>query len=165
MFFVNARAFVVRTHAGNETEIVIQKRAKSDSDHKLELPGGRLELYESLTQALIREVKEETGLDVYEIEGSETRVDTVGIDPAFEVEVIRPFAAYQTTKGSIDSVGVYFRCKAEGELLAEGDETRAIRWIAVRELAAMFRDDPLQFSSVDRAGIKFYLRELGLLDS
>ncbi|WP_235441385.1 NUDIX domain-containing protein [Paenibacillus sp. IHB B 3415] len=33
-----------------------------------ELPGGRIEPFESLIQALIREVKEETGLDVYEID-------------------------------------------------------------------------------------------------
>lgn len=68
-----------------------------------------------MIQALIREVKEETGLDVYEIEGNETRIDTLGINPEFDVECLQPFAAYHTVKGPVDSIGYYFRCKAKGE--------------------------------------------------
>lgn len=114
MFYVNSRAIIERIH--NEAiEVVIQRRTKTDSVFQFELPGGRIELFESLVQALVREVKEETGLTIYEIEGMETRIDTTGINPEFEVECIRPFAAYQTTKGPIDSVGYYFRCKASGE--------------------------------------------------
>ncbi|MEK3684433.1 NUDIX hydrolase [Paenibacillus sp. FSL R10-2736] len=98
-----------------------------------ELPGGRIELFESLIQALIREVKEETGLDVYEIEGNETRIDTLGINPEFDVECLQPFAAYQTVKGLVDSVGYYFRCKAKGAPLEAGDETADIQWISIKE--------------------------------
>jgi len=83
MFFVNSRAIIERFN-NEDIEIVIQRRAKQDSSLKFELPGGRIDLFESLTQALIREVKEETGLDVFEIEGNETRVDTIGINPEFE---------------------------------------------------------------------------------
>lgn len=162
MFFVNSRAIIYREGEGAE-EIVIQIRNKPGEPKRWELPGGRIEKFESLTQALRREVKEETGLTVVEIEGESTRVDTVGIDPAFEVECIRPFAAYQTLQGSIDSVGVYFRCKAEGELLEHGDDTTQIRWIGMEELRAMFAADPLQFSAVDRAGIMFYLKQTDLL--
>ena len=114
MFYVNSRAIIERFNDG-EPEIVIQRRMKTDSSFKFELPGGRIEPFESLIQILIREVKEETGFDVYEIEGNETRIDTIGINPEFEVECLKPFAAYQTVKGPVDSVGYYFRCKAKGE--------------------------------------------------
>lgn len=97
-------------------------------------------------------------MDVIEIEGENTRIDTAGIDPNFEVECIRPFGVYQTIKGPFDSVGVYFRCKAEGELLKRGDETKNARWITVNELMRLMNDEPLQFSDVDRAGILFYLK-------
>jgi 8-oxo-dGTP diphosphatase len=67
MFLVNSRAIIERTR--NETiEIVVQTRNKQDGPQRIELPGGRIDQYESLVKALIREVKEETGLDVVEIE-------------------------------------------------------------------------------------------------
>jgi 8-oxo-dGTP diphosphatase len=156
MFFVNSRAIIERS-TEQENEIVIQTRTKKNEPLKIELPGGRIEPYESLTEALKREVKEETGLDVYEIEGEDTRVDTVGINPDFQVECIQPFAAYQTIKGPIDSIGYYFRCKAKGELVKIGDETTDIKWISVRELKKLIEEDPMKFSDVDRAGILYYL--------
>lgn len=159
MFLVNSRAIIERTLNGT-IEIVVQTRNKPDGPQRIELPGGRIEQYESLVNALIREVKEETGLDVIEIEGEDTRIDTIGIDPNFEVECIQPFGAYQTIKGPFDSVGVYFRCKAQGELLKSGDETKNPRWITVDKLRRLMNDDPLQFSDIDRAGILFYLKNL-----
>lgn len=159
MFFVNARAIIEREING-ELHIVVQTRAKANERRSTELPGGRIELFESLTEALRREVKEETGLDVYEIEGEETRVDTEGINPDFAVECIRPFAAYQTIHGPIDSVGYYFRCKAEGELSVIGDETEDVQWIGILELGRRMDSDPLQFSDVDRAGILYYLKHV-----
>ncbi|MEK5027678.1 NUDIX hydrolase [Paenibacillus sp. FSL M7-1046] len=163
MFYVNSRAIIERFNDG-EPEIVIQRRIKTDFSFKFELPGGRIEPFESLIQALIREVKEETGLDVYEIEGIETRIDTMGINPEFEVEYLKPFAAYQTVKGPVDSVGYYFRCKAKGELLEAGDETADIQWINIKELNKLYIANPLDFSDVERAGIKYYLKYSGVAE-
>ncbi|GGA24078.1 NUDIX hydrolase [Paenibacillus physcomitrellae] len=162
MFYVNSRAIIER-FSGDETEIILQRRTKPDSLFKLELPGGRIDPFESLIEALIREVKEETGLDISKIEDVETRVDTAGMNPAFEVECLKPFAAYQTIKGPVDSVGLYFRCQATGNLLEIGDDTSEIKWMNVKEVRDLFRQDPLGFSDVDRAGIKYYLKFKGLL--
>lgn len=160
MFFVNSRAIIER-YVNNEIEIVVQDRNKTSAPKKIELPGGRIEMYESLTAALRREVKEETGLDVYEIEGEESRIDTSDSSTDFVVECVKPFAAYQTTTGPIDSVGYYFRCKADGELLNNGDDSANVRWVSVNHLANLMNKDPLLFSDVDRAGIKYYLKEHG----
>ncbi|MFB9328905.1 NUDIX hydrolase [Paenibacillus aurantiacus] len=159
MFFVNSRAIIERTMNGSR-EIVVQTRNKPGEAAAIELPGGRIEPYESFVAALIREVKEETGLDVVEIEGEEMRVTTTGIDPGFEVECLRPYGVYQTLNGPFDSIGAYFRCKASGEMLASGDDTKNPRWVAVEELRRMMGEDPLQFSNVDRAGMLFYLNDL-----
>lgn len=157
MFYVNARAIIER-RAERELEIVIQNRIKKNEPITIELPGGQIEQFESLTQALRREVKEETGLELFEIEGEELRIVTEG--GYFEVECIKPFLAYQTIKGPVDSVGYYFRCKAKGEMLKSGDDTAAIRWINVRDLRDLMDDNPRQFSDVDRAGIEYYLKHI-----
>ncbi|KQY84149.1 phosphohydrolase [Paenibacillus sp. Root52] len=156
MFYVNTRAIIER-HIDDHIEIVIQNRVKPNEPLTIELPGGRIEPFESLTQALRREVKEETGLDLSEIEGEELRIVTEGNH--FEVECVKPFVAYQTIKGPVDSLGYYFRCKANGELLETGDETSGIRWIKIRELKELLEENPLQFSEIDRAGIQYYINE------
>lgn len=159
MFYFNSRAIIERINQG-KLQILIQNRVKLHEQKVFtyELPGGRVEKYESLTKTLIREVKEETGLDITYIEGIETRVDTKKINSEFVVECIKPFAAYQTVRGPVDSLGVYFRCKARGKLLKHGDHSFAPQWIDVDEIVRLMDEDPLQFSDVDRAGILFYMK-------
>lgn len=159
MFYVNTRAIIER-HIDGHIEIVVQNRVKPNEPVTIELPGGRIEPFESLIQALRREVKEETGLDLSEIEGEELRIVTEG--NYFEVECVKPFVAFQTVKGPVDSLGYYFRCKATGELLESGDETAGIRWIKLRDLVEMLEDNPLQFSDIDRAGIQYYINQITL---
>jgi 8-oxo-dGTP diphosphatase len=47
-------------------KILLEKRKNSPGKGKWSVPGGLVELGERIEQAAIREVKEETGLDVYE---------------------------------------------------------------------------------------------------
>ncbi|WP_338552693.1 NUDIX domain-containing protein [Paenibacillus sp. KS-LC4] len=156
MFYVNARAFIERER-NNGTEIIVQVRNKKNEE-AIELPGGRLEPYEAILDGLKREVLEETGLIVTEVEGSDKRIDTVGINSEFEVECLEPYCVYQTIKGPIDSIGMYFICRAEGQLLSVGDETLHIRWEAIDDIYQLMKNDPRQFSDVDRAGLKYYLK-------
>ena len=154
--FVNARAIIER-ETGTGIEIVIQIRNKpSEGDKRIELPGGRVGEFESLVNALTREVREETGLEVVQIEGLDTRVETHDADAT--VECLSPFAVYQTTRGPVDSMGVYFRSRATGQLLGTGDETEKPEWILVAVVAEWLTTEPERFSWVDRAGLWFYLK-------
>jgi 8-oxo-dGTP diphosphatase len=47
-------------------KILLEKRKNAPSKGKWSVPGGLVELGEDVEQAVVREVKEETGLDVYE---------------------------------------------------------------------------------------------------
>lgn len=153
---VNVRAIIER-NGTNGTEIVIQKRVKSNEDTTpYELPGGRLEEFESFMDGLKREVHEETGLHLTKVFGEETRIETNDDDS--NVEAMKPFAVYQTINGPVDSIGVYFRCQASGNLVEEGDDTEDIKWISVDELHSSLEKNIIDFSWVDKSGIIYYLK-------
>ena len=114
-----------------------------------------------MINALRREVREETGLEVTFIEGLDTRLETVSADA--NVECLVPFAVYQTLKGPVDSMGVYFLCRAEGQLLVRGDETEQIKWMPVKQVAQWIKDEPEKFDWVDRAGLLYYVRRRSML--
>lgn len=158
MIYVNARAIIER-HNENVTEIVIQIRNKPGDSGKIELPGGRVNEYESLIDAVKREVLEETGLEVTFIDGEVNMIKTNKKPNGFSMECIRPFAVYQTLSGPVDSMGVYFKCNARGTLKNEGDETTNIRWISIEELNSLVQNNQQLFSEIDLAGLLFYLRE------
>lgn len=159
--YVNARA-IIEHDVDGISMILIQVRNKPHEGGKwLELPGGRVEEFESLVSALKREVVEETGLEVTFIEGINTRLETRSADA--NVECLAPFAVYQTLKGPVESMGVYFLCKAEGKLLRVGDETEDIQWMPVLQLAEWMKTSPEKFDWVDRAGLMYYLRLKSLL--
>jgi len=154
----NTRAIIERDEQDG-MEILVQLRNKPhEGGKRIELPGGRFEEFESLVDGLRREVREETGLELSYIEGLDSRIETNGADT--NVECIRPFAVYQTLCGPVDSVGVYFRCRAEGQLLEAGDDTDRPHWIAVSEIERLMNDDPNQFSFIDVAGLIFYLEQM-----
>ena len=53
MIHVNVRGIVLREN-NNQKEIVVQLRKKTGETECFELPGGRIEEYESVTEALRR---------------------------------------------------------------------------------------------------------------
>jgi 8-oxo-dGTP diphosphatase len=87
-----------------------------------------------------------------------TKVEAVS--PRTKVECLAPLAVYQTVHGPVDSMGVYFRCKAEGQLLAVGDDTESGQWVQVDMLRAWLESEPERFSWIDRVGILFYLKTM-----
>ncbi len=155
---VNARAIIER-QGPSGIEIVLQVRNKPiEGRIWIELPGGRVEEFEGLLDALRREVLEETGLEVTTIEGEAQRL--VGSTESTEVECLQPFAAYQTLHGPVDSMGVFFRCQAQGELLHSGDDAEGACWTPVMQAAAWLLERPDDFSWIDQAALRYYLQRV-----
>lgn len=93
---------------------------RTDND-KYAIPGGQQEVGETLSQATIREVKEETGIDV-EI------LDLIGLysDPAHVI-------AYHD--GEVrQEFSICFRARPIGGELANSEESSEVQWIEVEEI-------------------------------
>lgn len=73
------------------------------------------------------------------------------------MECIKPFAAYQTLKGPVDSFGVYFICNVEGDLLTLGDDTADIHWANINEIQNLIADH--KFSEIDLPAILMFIRD------
>lgn len=155
--FVNVRAIIHRDRGG-VAEVYLQYREKPGESRVLELPGGRVEEFESITAALRREVHEETGMVLSAIEPTPNGV--VAETSATEVECLPVYAAYQTMRGPIDSIGFYFLCTAEGNA-AGSDESGRGAWFTLDDIERLLDEAAEKVSWVDQSGLRFHLRACG----
>ena len=161
MIHVNVRGLLVRRCEG-EIQLIVQLRKRAGEPEVYELPGGRINEYEKIIDSLKREVMEETGLKVVAIQNEEDYiiVNDNESKSEFSVECMKPFAAYQTIKGPIDSFGIYFICEVEGTLLDEGDATEDIHWANMEEIHKMIGEH--RFSEIDLPAVLMFLRDENL---
>ncbi len=153
---VNARAIVIQL-VDNEIQILIQKRHKPGELECYELPGGRIEEYELITEAVKREVYEETGLEVTEIENQDTQIITHNDINSFSIQCIKPFTSYQTIQGPVDSFGVYFICKAKGNIIYQGDDSVDVHWASILEIETLIKNNA--FSEIDKPAVILFMQE------
>jgi len=156
MIHVNVRGIIVREN-NNQKEIVVQLRKRVGEPECFELPGGRIEEYESITEALRREILEETGLYVTTIQNEKDQIVKKSDVSLFEVQCIKPYAVYQTLFGPVDSFGLYFLCTAEGDFLEIGDDTEKAHWATISEIQDYIKQN--KFSDIDKPAMIMYLNE------
>ena len=137
--------------------ILLQTRDKpggGDTNGKLELPAGKLREYEGVYDALRREVWEETGLRVTEIDGEAQAVE-------IDVEGVRTvaFSSFCTTQnlcGAYSIVLHTFVCRAEGEPLPCTEETRDIGWVPRQTVCELLQQHPESFFFMHVCALKKY---------
>lgn len=135
-------ATVERTIQGERCVLVQtrQKKGGGESNGKLEIVGGKIREYEDVFQTLRREVYEETGLRVTCIRGENGKVMDTSSGAAFQS--FEPFCITQNLNGAYSILLLTFLCEAEGEPLAETDETVNIRWMPVSQLKESVEKHP-----------------------
>ena len=102
--------------------VVLVKRAHEPLKGEWSLPGGAVELGESLETALAREVAEETGL---------------AIDIGAVVEVFERIQVASDGRVEFHYVIVDYVCRLSGgSALACGSDAEDVRWVSVADLAA-----------------------------
>ena len=141
-----------------ENNILLQTRIKpndTSEDGLLEIPAGKIRAFESIFDALIREVKEETGLDVVEIFGE--NLSSVYENNSYRVINFMPFSCSQNIIGNYPIMVFVFVCRAEGELLAFSDEAKNYKWIPVSKVKEMLEGSPDTFYPMHVDTLKKYV--------
>jgi len=135
---------IVQRNSKNGREILIQTRYKPTIDPvnsgKIEIPGGLMDRFETAYETVVREVNEETGLDVkvLGISNHYRYDDEENTSISYE-----PFSCNQQLRGKRAYFGITFLCEVIGGKLQENlFETRDPRWISVNELSRIIDGSP-----------------------
>ena len=103
----------------NGNQVVLVKRAHEPLKGEWSLPGGAVELGETLAEAVAREVREETGLDV-------------SVGPVLEIfDRVHP-----GTDGRVEYhyILIDYLCMANGGELAAGSDAAEACWVPIDDL-------------------------------
>jgi 8-oxo-dGTP diphosphatase len=113
--FVATKAFIIC----DDKVLLLRKSSNyKDSAHtgKFDVPGGRVELGQKFDESLLREIKEETGLDV---------------------EIGKPFfvnESYPTVRGeNWQIIRVFFECNSKSKDVILSEDHSAFEWIKPEE--------------------------------
>lgn len=117
-YYFNPRGATVALILNEHGELLVARRAKDPAKGTLDLPGGFIDSYETAEQAVVREVKEETGLTV----------DSV--DYLFSLPNIYPYSGLD-----VHTIDLFFRCEVSCvKDLKAMDDVASLYWIPLTEV-------------------------------
>ena len=142
-FAIPAVGAIIVKKVEDEEYILVQDRKKNNGDGMdglLEIPAGKVREYENIFEALRREVREETGLQLTSIRGED---ESCFLDVSGNQTILfSPYCVTQNLSGAYSIILSTFLCEAEGELLECTDETENIRWMKCDELKEIVANQP-----------------------
>lgn len=154
---------IIERNNNGKAEILLQTRNKPNLDPIYsgcyEIPSGLIKRYESAYQAVIREVKEETGLDV---EPDPRLAEKVSYDGNKNDSVLgySPFYVSQQTKGGRAYLNLGFICQLKElnmNLIENKYETKDLHWITLEKLEIMLKKEPNKFFLLNQPILQKYL--------
>lgn len=161
-------AILLKKDEKNSVKIFIQTRWKPKTSPTysgmLEIPAGGIDSYENVYDALRREVKEETNLDIINV-----LVDYKGDileprenDRAF---VFRPFVCQQAlaTNSGLPWIGFVFLCEVSGEIKINEDEAKDPVWISLEELREIIKNQPEKIFPLQLPVLKYFVENFDLI--
>lgn len=138
--------------------ILLQERFKDNAPLEkglIEIPAGKIREYENIYDCIRREITEETGLNVVEIDGESKSI--VVESNGYKVLSYVPFSSSQCISGNYPIMVQTFICKVEGQMVIESNEARNIRWITLEKLKEMIEDTESKFYPKHVEALKRYL--------
>ncbi len=138
VYYSNPRGATVAIIRNEKGEILVTKRAKNPGLGMLDMPGGFIDEMESAEEAVAREVKEETGLEVKSIKYILSRPNLY-----LYGEVL-----YRT-------IDLFFECQVETfDLTRQESEIAELMWMKPEDLDL----DKFAFESI-KSGLKTYFNQ------
>lgn len=118
VYYFNPSSSVAIFILDKEGRLLVARRAKEPAKGTFDLPGGFVDLYESAEEAIRREVKEETGLEIG------------NLNYLFSLPNIYPYAGM-----NIHTVDLFYQCEiADTSPLCPQDDVAALYWINKTEI-------------------------------
>ena len=133
-FYQNASASVVGVIINERQEILVGRRALDPARGTLDLPGGFVDAGETLEEAVMRELKEETGADVTPLRWLFSLPNS-----------------YRYSGIDIPTVDSFFLCRLTSpQQLQAGDDVDRLFWMPLKELKAQEFGLPSISRSIER---------------
>ena len=161
LFSIPGVGGIIEKKEDGKTYIIIQDRYKEDAVKErglIEIPAGKIREFESIYDCLRREISEETGLRVLEIQG-EKEAFTVQ-SKGYRVLNYTPFSSCQNIEGDYPIMVQVFLCTVEGDLLEATNESKNIRWISISQLEKLISENEGSFYPMHIGTLKKYLKEV-----
>jgi 8-oxo-dGTP pyrophosphatase MutT (NUDIX family) len=151
-------AIIEKNENGVDYILIHERNKKNDIPENglLEIPAGKIREYENIFNALRREIMEETGLTITEIQGEKESV--ICECNGYTVISFNPFYSSQNLSGVYSIMLQTFICKAEGNMLEKSDESTNIRWIRISELKKLLEKDEVVFYPMHVNALKKYIK-------
>ena len=118
VYYMNACSSTAAFILNKQGELLVARRGKEPAKGTLDLPGGFVDMNETGEEAMAREVKEETGLDI------------TSCQYLFSVPNI-----YHYSGIDIHTLDMFFRCTVEeGAELHANDDVEECMWVPLRDI-------------------------------
>ena len=119
-YYQNPRASTAAFILNSKGELLIAKRAKEPAMGTLDLPGGFVDNAETAEQGMVREIKEETGLNI----------QPESIEYLFSIPNV-----YHYSGMDIHTLDLFFLCRVDDEqTVAAADDAAELAWLPLREV-------------------------------
>jgi 8-oxo-dGTP pyrophosphatase MutT (NUDIX family) len=145
-----------------KTEVFLQTRWKPEASPTysglLEIPAGGIDAYENVYDALRREVKEETNLEITNIV-NDYQSQILEPRPHDKAFVFKPFLCQEVleTNGGLPWVGFVFLCEVKGEATLNPAEAKDPIWISISELEILIKDEPSRFFPLQLPVLEYFV--------
>ncbi|AFM39269.1 NTP pyrophosphohydrolase [Desulfosporosinus acidiphilus SJ4] len=143
--------------------ILLQKRYKDDAPLEsgmIEIPAGKIREFENIFDCLRREVFEETGLEVIEIEGE---YESILVEMnGYKVVNYQPFACSQNIMGEYPIMVQTFICRVQGKIISQSNETKNVRWVSLDTLKEMLLNQEDRFYPMHITTLRKYITYMEL---